>query len=591
MISYLVFNLFYDFSINNIFYIIGTIISSFLLFKQVNKNQIYKSRVIKFKITKMKLKKEILNTVEYPIIMLGLNSDFSFKNHSYMKFNNQLNYKDKNSIFFEMMNTQGNNLVQSIQSLIDENEQEIIRKSELFLHKRRESEINKETPFMINLIKRKFNAFNEVGIVVVIKNIENEIKIGNLQRNIEFTNLMLYSISHEFRTPLNGINGVIHLLKSNISIEFYKYLDLGKSCLTLLNNQIHCLLDYAHIIKGEFSLHESIFNVSDLLHKVKKTFQKWMLEKKTQIEILLVLPNNFPNKIFGDYERIIQILLNLILNSVKYTERGFIKLSAFFSNQDLVEFHVEDSGNGFSKSQILTLNNFNFDSINSTVIGFKNFPGFKLSIVQMILYKMHSRLKAEERVIGSHLSFQIPQNNDNILKNQSKINSSLDFIENINIPVSLLFQKYNKIKPKHTMKELKCKRSKSCNNLTLNMKKILIVDDVESNRFVISEMILNIKPLPILQASNGLEAIRIAEIETESKNDLLIFMDVEMPVMDGFESTSKIRKFSQCPIIILTAYASEDIRIQSEKVGANKFMTKPITFSQLKSILSDFGYL
>ena len=120
---------------------------------------------------------------------------------------------------------------------------------------------------------------------------------------------------------------------------------------------------------------------------------------------------------------------------------------------------------------------------------------------------------------------------------------------------------------------------------------IFVIDDVNLNRFVITGMIQSLGFPNIIEGSNGLQALEYAKEKNQNKEEFLIFMDIDMPIMNGIESTKLIREFSSEPIIAITSFIGEEMRTKALSSGMNEFLTKPITIFQIKTILKKYGYI
>lgn len=139
---------------------------------------------------------------------------------------------------------------------------------------------------------------------------------------------MLYSLSHEVRTPLNGIQGILQLLKNKIENEFKEKIKIALACSSFLVNQINCMLDYSEIIKNEFQIHLEQVNLNEFFSKMIKIAQSILVNNKSSIKIKYEISENINSLIFLDCERVRQVILNLITNSVKYTKEGYIIIGA-----------------------------------------------------------------------------------------------------------------------------------------------------------------------------------------------------------------------------------------------------------------------
>ena len=590
-LTYTLFFSFTQFSFTTLFFLMGAI-NAFILSYVFSSNtrKVYE-KIIKIKKEKLSTQNEVIKSLDEPVILVNSKCDIIFKNDAFDNINCNVEKENSKPILEELFDDNQKSLKEYILDLFLENSKEGIKIFKVFI-KKASKLYSTGNSFFVSFIKKQFKAVNSLGIAIIIKDIGNEIELKVMKKAKEFTNLMLYSMSHEVRTPINGIIGIFHILKKKVAQELKDTIYMGISCSAFLTSQIKCIMDFAQIIKGEFTIHGESINIRDFLKKIQKIGVRFLVEKRESIKFEVIVEENIPKEILGDSERIMQIILNLLTNSIKYTDKGFIKIIASMQDKYELEISIIDSGCGLSTNQISILNSFKPDHYDVINKEYKTFPGFKLSICQMILEKHKSKLIAHSlEGLGSHISFKIPQ----IENKASKISDS-SILENINEQsIYSLANNYDKCKYTlhlKTLSGLKLKYSSFSSNLSnlTSSKVILIADDVEMNRFVLKNMLLSIHDYKCYEAENGMEAWHQAEKIHNLHLRMLIFMDIDMPIMDGIEATKNIRKFSCCPIIAITAYASEDIREKALEAGINAVLTKPVSIKQLKSVLASYGF-
>ncbi|GHA46468.1 histidine kinase [Salinimicrobium marinum] len=352
----------------------------------------------------------------------------------------------------------------------------------------------------------------------------------------------LSTITHELRTPLYAVTGLTHLLLEESPTENQKeHLNSlkfsGEYLLSLINN----ILDLNKLEANKVELLETSFNlkkrISDVLIALKNSAE----DKKTKMH--LDFEDSIPKKLKGDPLKISQILINLIGNSIKFTEEGDIwvrvKKVHQKGNQVLLKFEVEDNGEGISKEkQKAIFENFTQGSlqINRKFGG----TGLGLSIVKNLLNLMNSEIHLESELNeGSVFYFEMP-------------------FEALELTPTVA--EGEKEKPVEKL-----------SNDLMHGKKILVVEDNKINQ-MITRKILEKHQVICDVADNGTTAIEKVE-----NNDFdLILMDIHMPGISGIEATIEIRKFnSDIPIIALTAVTLDENLDEFYLNGFNDIIPKP----------------
>ena len=353
----------------------------------------------------------------------------------------------------------------------------------------------------------------------------------------------LANMSHEIRTPLNAIIGFLRELeKQNISETQHKYIEnstiASKHLLSIINN----ILDISKIEAGEmtldhedFDLHKTIENVFNVLQP--KTIQKNLIFKTFYDDSL--------TKYFkGDSVRIEEILFNLVGNSIKFTSQGSITITCRLvknetSNQTIC-ISIEDTGIGMESNFITSIfNKFTQEENNKT----KKFggTGLGMSITKQLIDLMNGEINIKsEKDKGTKIEIHLP------LEKGNRANIVYDSFDS--------------------------------SKINLENKKILLVEDNEFNRIVAQNSLSSINCITT-EAENGKEALEILKNNTFD----LILMDIQMPIMDGFETTQFIRNNLklEIPIIALTANAFKTEIDRCKAIGMNDYITKPFNEKNL----------
>jgi len=377
----------------------------------------------------------------------------------------------------------------------------------------------------------------------------------------------LAMMSHEIRTPLNAIIGIsqIQLEDKNLPEEYAsaqeKIFSSGSSLLGIIND----ILDMSKIETGKLELNIQEYDLPSLIND---TVQLNIVRIGSKpVKFILEINESLPAKLFGDELRIKQILNNLLSNAIKYTERGQIKLSvkhAIAEETVHLSFAVEDTGQGMKDEDITRLfteySRFNADANRNT-----EGTGLGLNITQKLVETMNGEINAEsEYGKGSLFTVTIQQG----MKEYIPIGK--DHVKRL---CNFTFISERQAVKMQITREL------------MPYGSVLVVDDVDTNLFV-AEGLLKPYGLNIETANSGYTVIE--KVENGNIYDV-IFMDHMMPLMDGIETTQKLRKLGYKGIIVaLTANAlAGNDEIFAHK-GFDGFIPKPIDIRLLNSILNKF---
>lgn len=364
----------------------------------------------------------------------------------------------------------------------------------------------------------------------------------------------LANISHEIRTPINGISGMAALLNQNPTREERQtYLNAIKSAADNLKVIINDILDLASIESGKLQFEKIGFNLNDLLHSLIDTFGVQASEKGIELSYTL---EKEANKVFiGDPVRLNQILINLISNAIKFTHAGYIRVSVKAEKIKgkiyRLRFDISDTGIGIPNDKLQTIFE-SFSQADASVTRKYGGTGLGLTIVK-----------------------QLVELQDGIIRVKSKENegSTFSFTITYQLGKTEFFDETKLYKPK--------------NNSQLKNASVLLVEDNDINRLYASS-ILKMWGCHFETAENGVVAL-----EKIRNNDFdVVLMDIQMPVMDGFETTKAIRqgdpKKSKVPIIALTANATQKDFENCITAGMNDCITKPFTQEDLFQALTKY---
>lgn len=409
------------------------------------------------------------------------------------------------------------------------------------------------TPFD-NYDKEFFEVFARwVGAILERRNYEKLLLASkeNAENASKAKANFLSTMSHEIRTPLNAIIGMTHILmqdspKKN-QLENLNILKFsGENLLVLVND----VLDINKIESGKLLLEQSDFNLKELLESIRSALI-YSIEEKG-LESKIHYDTDLPEIMTGDSMRIAQVLNNLLSNAIKFTRQGTISILA--ENRGIkdgmvrVYLEVQDSGIGISEKELNKIFQRFTQATSSTTREYGG-SGLGLSIVKGLLELMGSEIHVDSS----------PQN------------GSKFFFELLLPLAEQSASTTNVYQP-------------NLDRLSISNINILLVEDNKVNQLV-AEKFLNKWGVDVTIAENGQEAVDIVKKESFS----LILMDLQMPVMDGYEATQEIRNMGiETPILALTASVRIGQKKRAMRVGMNDFLVKPLTPSDLYSKLAKY---
>jgi signal transduction histidine kinase len=368
----------------------------------------------------------------------------------------------------------------------------------------------------------------------------------------------LANISHELRTPMNGVIGMLDIaLDHDLDAELVEQLQTAQRCAHSLLSLLNDILDLSKIEAGKMTLEKIPFDARALVADCIKAQQPKAQENS--VELVAEVSPNVPREILGDPLRVRQILANLISNAVKFTEHGSVavRMDGQFSQGSAfaLRFTVEDSGTGIPADKLLCIFD-DFTQADRSVTRKYGGTGLGLAITRRLVELHRGEIKVNSE-LGRGTVFTVT------LPCEATVNA--------NAPVSLAATA----------------SVASSGGAGAHAVRILVVEDNQVNQKVVTA-VLRKRGFYIELANDGQEAL--TKLEKSAAFDLVL-MDVQMPVLDGLEATRIIRKeprWKQLPIIAMTAHAMNGDKERCLEAGMSGYISKPVHPSLLLSTVDEF---
>jgi signal transduction histidine kinase/ligand-binding sensor domain-containing protein/HPt (histidine-containing phosphotransfer) domain-containing protein/ActR/RegA family two-component response regulator len=382
---------------------------------------------------------------------------------------------------------------------------------------------------------------------VVKRTAEVVVQKERAEQSEKFKQQFLANMSHEIRTPMNAVMGMTNLLiDKDPRKDQQHYLDAIKKSSDTLLHIINDILDLSKMEAGKMELEKIDFSIRDMVAQVKQMMQHKADEKG--IEMLTDIETGVPQVLIGDSVRLNQVIINLAGNAIKFTEKGSVTIGVKKGNgEQHIRFSIIDTGIGIPPEKLQTVFE-SFTQAHSSDTRKFGGTGLGLTISRQLVGLMGGEITVESEVgAGTIFSFDIfcPEGSAERLEKQQS--------------------------------------AEEIDGTVLDGLRILIVDDNEYNRIVVRDTLLSKATVELSLATNGKEALILAG----EKDFDVILMDVQMPIMDGYEATRQIRdpksgaRDHNIPVIALTASVVRTDLDKCRAAGMTDYVPKPFKISHL----------
>ncbi len=390
--------------------------------------------------------------------------------------------------------------------------------------------------FKLNKVRRKSN--------IELKKANEELIIAKekAEEASKIKSQFVSTISHELRTPLYGVIGITDIIEvEHQELKDSPHLKALQFSANYLLSLVNDILKVYKFEENKVELENNLFNLEDKLETIKNTMDNIALKYNNDIHIKV--DKNIPEYIIGDSIRLSQIIINLVSNSLKFTHNGKVTIEAKLDRIEgalcYIKFKVKDTGSGIPKEyQSKVFDKFvQIDRKEDDYQG----TGLGLTIVKKLIDLFKGKIELESEVgVGTIITFTIP-----FESGENKVN---EFVNNIEVDLS---------EPKTY--------------------KILIVEDNKINQIVTRKLLENHK-FTCEIADDGFIALELLEKHAFDA----ILMDINMPKINGFETTKRIReKGYTIPVIAVTAFEKEEVEVRAKASGMDDIIAKPFDVRKL----------
>ena len=490
----------------------------------------------------------ILDSIPDSILQINsIGNILSFKTNQSFEIFSKLEEKQQNTIFSIFNEKLSNTFMKAINKCLQKNAYQF--------------DFKHITAKRLEYYEARMIQLNKTEVLTIIRNVtelrENEQQLQIAKTKAEEASKskseFLANVSHEIKTPMNAILGFSEWLLDNTEDSLHReYLNTilisGKKLLAVITD----ILDLSKIESGKIDIDLQPMKCSKVLNDIKLVFQS-QIEKK-ELSFSYKIDKSVPEVIYMDELRFYQVIFNLVSNAIKFTSKGYVRVTTFASpsnieNEISLIINVEDTGIGIDKEQQSQIfESFTQQSGQSN----RNYEGtgLGLAIIKGLLQKLNGSVSVKS-VPGKGSTFTIHLNN-------VKVSHSEDAILKQRLPIS---------------------------NASLKPATIMIIDDIDYNIDLLKKSINN-PQLNFIEAIDGNDALLI--LQTQQPD--IIFLDIKLPDIHGFEIARTIKKDKNLKAIPLIAYTASIIRTKGDKIDTlfDGYLQKPVNRKEVHDILFTF---
>lgn len=384
----------------------------------------------------------------------------------------------------------------------------------------------------------------QVGLIKALEKANDEVK-----KSAMIKDQFLANMSHEIRTPLNAIKGFSRLLQqTSLNEEQHKFSEIIEDSSNNLLNLVNDILDISKIEAGKMVVEQKEFDLKRMLQTLESMFMNTAREK--QLDFSCQIAADVPQFLHGDPDRIYQVLINLVSNAIKFTNRGFIKVHVLKHAENekeiSLQFQVQDSG-----------------------------VGIPLKKQELIFERFQQAGNQQENIQkGTGLGLAIVKNLATLLGGNVSVKSAEG--EGAVFTVTLPFAK-------HVAENIADTDFGTTDNSVVKFAgaKVLVAEDNSVNQLLITKLLKQYGIEPVIR-ENGVEVLKVLK---EQHFDLLL-LDIQMPLLDGYKTCIAIRESgSSLPVVAMTAYVMEAEKEKCKAAGMNGYLAKPLDETELKNKL------
>lgn len=384
----------------------------------------------------------------------------------------------------------------------------------------------------------------QVSLIAALEKANEEVK-----KSAMIKDQFLANMSHEIRTPLNAIKGFSRLLQqTTLNADQQKFSEIIEDSSNNLLNLVNDILDIAKIEAGKMVVEQKEFDLKRMLQTLESMFMNTAKEK--QLDFSWTINEHVPQFLVGDPDRIYQILVNLVSNAFKFTNKGFIRVTvsnSFENEKDLIlHFSVQDTG-----------------------------IGIPLKKHELIFERFQQAGNPQENIQkGTGLGLAIVKNMATLLGGSVTVKSTEG--EGSVFTVSLPFAK--NITDNAIVENIDAADGVA---VTFNGARVLVAEDNNVNQLLISRLLKQYGIKPVIVA-NGMQVL---ELLKDQHFDLLL-LDIQMPLLDGYKTCAALRETgNKLPVVAMTAYVMDAEKEKCRAAGMNDYLAKPLDETRLKEIL------